>query len=73
MGKGINRIKVVLVEHKRTNKWLAEHLGKDPATISKWCTNTAQPSLGTLLLIARALDVPVQELLVNEPLIIHKT
>ena len=73
MGKDINRIKVVLVEHKRTNKWLAEYLGKDPATISKWCTNTAQPSLGTLLLIARALDVPVQELLVNEPLIIHKT
>jgi transcriptional regulator with XRE-family HTH domain len=73
MGKDINRIKVVLVEHKRTNKWLAEYLGKDPATISKWCTNTAQPSLGTLLLIARALDVPVQELLVNDPLIIHKT
>ena len=43
--KDINRIKVVLVEKKRTNKWLAEQLGKDPATVSKWCTNTAQPSL----------------------------
>lgn len=39
MEKDINRIKVVLVEHKKTNKWLAEQLGKDPATISKWCTN----------------------------------
>ena len=38
--KDLNRIKVVLVEHKRTNKWLAEQLGKDPATVSKWCTNT---------------------------------
>ena len=45
--KDINRIKVVLVEKKRTNKWLAEQLGKDPATVSKWCTNTAQPSLST--------------------------
>ena len=40
--KDLNRIKVVLVEKKRTNKWLAEQLGKDPATISKWCTNTSQ-------------------------------
>lgn len=37
--KDLNRIKIVLVEHKRTNKWLAEQLGKDPATVSKWCTN----------------------------------
>lgn len=43
--KDINRIKVVLVEKKRTGKWLAEALDKDPATVSKWCTNTAQPSL----------------------------
>ena len=47
--KDLNRIKVVLVEKKRTNKWLAEQLGKDPATISKWCTNTSQPDLATLL------------------------
>ena len=59
----INRIKVVLVEHKKTNKWLAEQLGKDPATVSKWCTNTAQPGLDTLLQIAKALDVDVKKLI----------
>lgn len=52
----------MLVEKKRTNKWLAEQLGKDPATISKWCTNTIQPSLDTLLKIAELLDVQIQEL-----------
>lgn len=52
----------MLVEKKRTNKWLAEQLGKDPATISKWCTNTIQPSLDTLLRIAELLDVQIQEL-----------
>lgn len=61
--KDINRIKVVLVEKKRTNKWLAEQLGKDPATVSKWCTNTAQPSLETLLEIARVLEVDIKDLL----------
>lgn len=44
----LNRIKVVLVEQKRTSKWLAEQLGKNPATVSKWCTNTSQPDLHTL-------------------------
>lgn len=62
MGKDINRIKVILVEKKRTNKWLAEQLGKDSATVSKWCTNTIQPSLGTLLKIAELLNVQIQEL-----------
>ena len=62
MGKDINRIKVMLVEKKRTNKWLAEQLGKDPATVSKWCTNTIQPSLDTLLRIAELLDVQIQKL-----------
>ena len=61
--KDINRIKVVLVEKKRTNKWLAEQLGKDPATVSKWCTNTSQTGLETLLEIARVLDVDIKELL----------
>lgn len=61
----INRIKVVLVEKKRTNKWLAEQLGRDPATISKWCTNVAQPTLETLLQIAKLLEVEVQDLLVK--------
>lgn len=63
MDKDINRIKVVLVEHKKTNKWLAEQLGKDPATISKWCTNSSQPSVETLMQIAQILGVEVHELL----------
>lgn len=62
MAKDINRIKVMLVEKKRSNKWLAERLGKDSATVSKWCTNTSQPSLETLLEIARLLDINYTEL-----------
>lgn len=61
--KDINRLKVVLAEKKRTNKWLAEQLGKDPATVSKWCTNTAQPGLETLLQISKVLEVDVKDLL----------
>ena len=60
--KDLNRIKVVLAEKKRTNKWLAEQLGKDPANISKWCTNTAQPSLELLLQMAECLDVDIKDL-----------
>lgn len=56
------RIKVVLAERDLNNKWLADKLGKDQATISKWITNTTQPSLQVLLNIAAALEVPVQEL-----------
>lgn len=52
MNKDINRLKVVLAEKKRTNKWIAEQLGKDPGTVSKWCTNTMQPNLETLVKIA---------------------
>ena len=63
MGKDLNRLKVVLAEKKRTNKWLAQKLGKDPATVSKWCTNTAQPSLETLSDIAMSLEVDVKDLL----------
>ena len=63
MKEDINRIKVVLAEKKRTNKWLAEMLGKDPATVSKWCTNSAQPALETLVEIAKLLDVEVGELI----------
>ena len=58
-----NRIKVVLAEKKRTNKWLAEQLGKDPATVSKWCTNVSQPDLATLNRIAAELDVDVRDLI----------
>lgn len=61
--KKINRIKVILAENEKTNKWLAEQVGKDPATISKWCTNTAQPSLEMLLQIAKVLNVEVKDLL----------
>lgn len=61
--RNINRLKVVLAEKKRTNKWLAETLGKDQATISKWCTNTSQPSLEMLLKIAEVLDVDTKDLL----------
>ena len=61
--KDLNRLKVVLAEKKRTNKWLAEQLGKDPATVSKWCTNSAQPNLENLVEIAKVLEVDVNELL----------
>jgi len=63
MTKDINRIKVVLVEQKKTGKWLAEQIGKDPATVSKWCTNTSQPDLRTLLEIAQCLEVDVKDLI----------
>lgn len=59
----INRLKVVLVEKKRTAKWLASELKKDPGTVSKWCTNTSQPGLETLLEIAKVLEVDVKDLL----------
>ena len=65
MSKDINRLKVVLAEKKRTNKWLAEQLGKDPGTVSKWCTNTNQPDLITLTKIAYLLEVDIRELLVG--------
>ena len=63
MAQDINRLKVVLAEQKRPNKWLAEQLGKDPASVSKWCTNASQPSLETLVEIARSLNVDVKDLL----------
>lgn len=63
MSKDINRLKVVLAEKKRTNKWLAEQLGKDPGTVSKWCTNTMQPNLETLVEIANVLEVDTKDLL----------
>ena len=63
MGKDINRLKVVLAEQKRTNKWLAEQLGKDQAMVSKWCTNTTQTSLEMLMKIAQALGIEAKDLL----------
>lgn len=73
--KDFNRLKVVLAEKKRTNKWLAEQLGKDPATVSKRCTNSAQPGLETLYQIASCLEVDVKALLVpnkEENIIIYR-
>ncbi len=61
----INRIKVVLAEKQRTNKWLAEKLGKDTSTVSKWCTNSSQPDIQTFLQIADVLEVDIRELLVG--------
>ena len=61
--KALNRIKVVLAEKGKSNKWLAEELGKGQATISKWCTNAAQPSLENLIEIAKCLEVDVNELI----------
>lgn len=61
--KPINRIRVALAEKERSNRWLAEKLGKTDATVSKWCSNKMQPSLETLVEIAKVLDVDVSELL----------
>ena len=62
----INRIKVVLAEKKRTNKWLAEQLGVNPSTVSKWCTNSSQPDLNSLLKNSDLLEVDIKELIVRE-------
>ena len=59
----INRIKVVLAEKNRTNKFLAESLSVDPSQVSRWVTNRQQPNLETLLTIANALEVDIRELL----------
>ena len=63
--ENLNRLKAELADSSKTNKWLAEQLGKDPVTISKWCTNTTQPDLHTLAVIADLLNVNIRELLVN--------
>ena len=62
MDKEINRIKVVLAEKKRTNKWLAEQLGCAPTTVSKWFTNDCQPTMETYLRISELLNVELTEL-----------
>ena len=58
----INRLKLLLVEKKKTSKWLSEQLGITPSTVSKWCTNTSQPDMETLARIAKLLDVSVKDL-----------
>ncbi|WP_278699302.1 helix-turn-helix transcriptional regulator [Leyella stercorea] len=59
----VNRLKIVLVEKKKTSKWLAEQLDVNPSTVSKWCTNTSQPPLDTLIQISQFLKVEVTELI----------
>lgn len=61
--KDINRLKIVLVEKKRTSKWLSKQLKINPSTVSKWCTNSSQPDLANLVRIAKLLEVDVKELL----------
>lgn len=61
--KNLNRIKVILAEKNLQNKWLAEQLGRDQATVSKWATNSAQPSLDMLIRIAQVLEVDIKELI----------
>ena len=58
----INRLKLLLVEKKKTSKWLSEQLGIIPSTVSKWCTNTSQPDMETLAKISKLLDVGVEDL-----------
>lgn len=64
----LNRIRVVLAERDLNNKWLADKLGKDQATVSKWITNTTQPNLETLMQIAKVLGTQVDDLLRFEEL-----
>jgi len=77
MDKKLNRIKTVLVDKGKTNKWLAEQLGKDPATISKWCTNKSQPSLVMMMTIAKLLQVELSDLVrleeIEDPVVRKKT
>lgn len=63
--KELNRLKLVLVEKKKTGKWLAEQLGKDQTTISKWCTNANQPDLQSLMKIAKLLSVDINDLVIE--------
>lgn len=65
----LNRIKAVLAETGHTGKWLAEQLGKDPVTVSKWCTNTSQPDLYTIRQIAELLNIDMR-LLITSPSIL---
>lgn len=66
METDINRLKVVLAEKKRTNKWLCEQLNVNPSTVSKWCTNSSQPDIHTFLKIANLLNVKLEDLITNQ-------
>ncbi|MBQ9649994.1 MAG: helix-turn-helix transcriptional regulator [Prevotella sp.] len=62
----INRLKIVLVEKKKTSKWLSEQLKITPSTVSKWCTNTSQPDIGTLIKISKLLNISIEDLINKE-------
>ena len=62
----INRLKIVLVEKKKTSKWLSEQLKRTPSTVSKWCTNTSQPDIGTLIKISKLLNISIEDLINKE-------
>ena len=66
MTEDINRLKLILVEKKKTSKWLADELGVNPSTVSKWCTNSSQPDLTTVLKIADLLKIDLKKLIVRE-------
>ncbi len=66
MAEDINRLKLILVEKKKTSKWLADELGVNPSTVSKWCTNSSQPDLATVLKITDLLKIDIKELIVRE-------
>ena len=65
----INKLKVILAEKEKTNKWLAEKLGKSEVTISRWCTNEVQPSVETMVQIAELLKIDIKKLLNSSKLI----
>ncbi|MDV3719760.1 transcriptional regulator [Elizabethkingia anophelis] len=64
--KAINRLKVVLAEKNLSSKWLAEQLGKNEATISRWCTNEVQPPIKTFVRIAEKLDIKLTSLFIDD-------
>lgn len=66
MKLNLNRLKVVLTEQSKTGKWLATELGVNPATVSKWCTNSSQPDLYTLNRVAQLLQVDIRSLLIGD-------
>ncbi len=61
--KEINRLRAILAEKNKTGKWLAEQLGKDPSTVSKWCSNSSQPQLDTVVRIAELLEIDIEQLI----------
>ena len=66
MAEDINRLTLILVEKKKTSKWLADELGVNPSTVSKWCTNSSQPDLTTVLKIADLQKIDLKKLIVRE-------